>query len=66
MGEEWSQKIYEELLKIKDKLEKTLQGRAGLRVHDREGHLYMLQTRTGKRTAVAAVTYCGSKWSRRS
>ena len=46
---------YEHLEEVARKLEEPLQRHAGPRVHHRGRPLYMLQTRTGKRTGPAAV-----------
>jgi pyruvate, orthophosphate dikinase len=46
--------VYEQFIHICNKLEMHY-GYAGYRIYDRKGYLYMLQTRTGKRTAPAAV-----------
>jgi pyruvate,orthophosphate dikinase len=55
MGEEWSQKSWKELLKIKDTLEKRYKDVQDFEFTIERGKLYMLQTRTGKRNAIAAV-----------
>ena len=47
--------IYEELLEVKDKLEGHYKDMQDFEFTAQEGNLYMLQTRTGKRTAAAAV-----------
>mgnify|MGYP006284705533 FL=1 len=47
--------IYEQLLDIKDKLEGHYRDMQDFEFTAQEGNLYMLQTRTGKRTAAAAV-----------
>jgi pyruvate, orthophosphate dikinase len=51
----WSQKSWKELLKIKDTLEKRYRDVQDFEFTIERGKLYMLQTRTGKRNAVAAV-----------
>lgn len=48
-------KIYEELVKIYQKLEKHYKEMQDLEFTIEEGKLYLLQTRTGARTAMAAV-----------
>ncbi len=48
-------KIYEELVKIYQKLEKHYKEMQDLEFTIEEGRLYLLQTRTGARTAMAAV-----------
>jgi pyruvate,orthophosphate dikinase len=55
MGTQWSQKSWKELLKIKDTLEKRYKDVQDFEFTIERGKLYMLQTRTGKRNAVAAV-----------
>ncbi|MFP4176386.1 MAG: pyruvate, phosphate dikinase [Candidatus Brocadiia bacterium] len=47
--------IYQQLLDIKDKLEGHYKDMQDFEFTAQEGELYMLQTRTGKRTAAAAV-----------
>ncbi|MFW6456877.1 MAG: putative PEP-binding protein, partial [Planctomycetota bacterium] len=47
--------IYDQLLDIKDKLEGHYKDMQDFEFTAQEGQLYMLQTRTGKRTAAAAV-----------
>ncbi len=51
----WNKKIYEQLLKIKDKLEKHYRDVQDIEFTIEKGKLYMLQTRNGKRTGAAAV-----------
>jgi len=51
----WNKKIYEQLLKIKDKLEKHYRDVQDIEFTIEKGKLYMLQTRSGKRTGAAAV-----------
>lgn len=47
--------LYEQLLKIKDKLEKHYKDMQDLEFTIEKGQLYLLQTRNGKRTAQAAL-----------
>ncbi len=47
--------IYDQLLDIKDRLEGHYKDMQDFEFTAQDGHLYMLQTRTGKRTAAAAV-----------
>lgn len=47
--------LYAQLLKIKDKLEKHYKDMQDLEFTIEKGHLYLLQTRNGKRTAQAAL-----------
>jgi len=47
--------VYEELIGIKDRLEQHYTDMQDLEFTVQEGKLYMLQTRTGKRTAAASV-----------
>jgi pyruvate,orthophosphate dikinase len=51
----WSKKSWKELLKIKETLEKRYRDVQDFEFTIEKGKLYMLQTRTGKRTAAAAV-----------
>ncbi|MBL0871042.1 MAG: pyruvate, phosphate dikinase [Phycisphaerales bacterium] len=51
----WQKKCYEQLLKIKTKLEKHYKDMQDIEFTIEQGKLYMLQTRTGKRTGSAAV-----------
>ncbi len=51
----WSKKSYEQLLKIKKKLEKHYREMQDIEFTIERGKLFMLQTRTGKRTGAAAV-----------
>jgi pyruvate,orthophosphate dikinase len=51
----WNKKVYEQLLKIKTKLEKHYREMQDIEFTIERGRLYMLQTRTGKRTGFAAV-----------
>ncbi|TWT47641.1 pyruvate, phosphate dikinase [Botrimarina hoheduenensis] len=48
-------KVHDELMKIKDKLEKHYKDVQDIEFTIERGKLYMLQTRTGKRTGMAAV-----------
>ncbi len=51
----WNKKVYDELMKIKSKLEKHYTDMQDIEFTIERGKLYMLQTRTGKRTGFAAV-----------
>jgi pyruvate, orthophosphate dikinase len=51
----WSKKSWQELLKVKDTLEHRYRDVQDFEFTIEKGKLYMLQTRTGKRTAAAAV-----------
>lgn len=51
----WNKKVHEQLLKIKDKLEQHYRDMQDIEFTIERGTLYMLQTRTGKRTGPAAV-----------
>src|SRR5206468_7741694 len=51
----WNKAVYEQLLKIKSKLEKHYKEMQDIEFTIERGKLYMLQTRTGKRTGFAAV-----------
>ncbi|GIW76533.1 MAG: pyruvate, phosphate dikinase [Phycisphaerae bacterium] len=51
----WSQKSWKELLDVKKKLEARYKDVQDFEFTIEKGKLYMLQTRTGKRTAAAAV-----------
>jgi pyruvate, orthophosphate dikinase len=51
----WNKKVYDQLLKIKTKLEKHYRDMQDIEFTIERGKLYMLQTRTGKRTGPAAV-----------
>jgi pyruvate,orthophosphate dikinase len=48
-------KVYEQLLQIRDKLESHYKEMQDIEFTVQDGTLYMLQTRTGKRTGTAAV-----------
>ena len=50
-----NQKAYEQLLKIRSKLEKHYKDMQDIEFTIQEGRLFMLQARSGKRTAAAAV-----------
>ncbi|RKY17941.1 MAG: pyruvate, phosphate dikinase, partial [Planctomycetota bacterium] len=47
--------VYEQLVSFKDKLEKHYRDMQDIEFTIQEGRLFFLQTRTGKRTAVAAI-----------
>jgi pyruvate, orthophosphate dikinase len=51
----WNKGVYQQLMKIKDKLEKHYRNMQDIEFTIERGKLYMLQTRTGKRTGPAAV-----------
>ncbi|MBI1373883.1 MAG: pyruvate, phosphate dikinase [Phycisphaera sp.] len=51
----WNNKVYKQLLDIKKKLEKHYREVQDIEFTIERNHLYMLQTRTGKRTGAAAV-----------
>jgi len=51
----WNNKVYKQLLAIKDKLEAHYKDVQDIEFTIEKGTLYMLQTRTGKRTGAAAV-----------
>ena len=51
----WNRKVYEQLLKIKTQLEKHYHEMQDIEFTIERGKLFMLQTRTGKRTGMAAV-----------
>lgn len=53
--EELLPKAYKELVKIKEKLEKHFKDMQDIEFTVQQGKLWMLQTRTGKRTAFAAL-----------
>lgn len=54
--EAWSSGVYEQLLKTKDTLEGHFGDMQDIEFTVQDGELYLLQTRTGKRTGKAAVT----------
>ncbi|MFO0784940.1 MAG: pyruvate, phosphate dikinase [Phycisphaerales bacterium] len=51
----WNKSVYQQLLKIKAKLEKHYKDMQDIEFTIERGTLYMLQTRTGKRAGTAAV-----------
>jgi len=51
----WNKKIYDQLMKIKTKLEKHYKDMQDIEFTIERGTLYMLQTRGGKRTGAASV-----------
>jgi len=51
----WNRKVYDQLLRIKTKLERHYRDMQDIEFTIERGKLYMLQTRTGKRTGAAAV-----------
>jgi pyruvate,orthophosphate dikinase len=51
----WNKKVYAQLIDIKHKLEKHYRDMQDIEFTIERGHLYMLQTRTGKRNGVASV-----------
>ena len=51
----WNKRVYNELLAIKKKLEKHYKDMQDIEFTIERGQLFMLQTRTGKRTGAAAV-----------
>jgi len=51
----WNKKVYDQLLKIKTKLEKHYKDMQDIEFTIERGHLYMLQTRNGKRSGFASV-----------
>ena len=51
----WNKKVYDQLIKIKNTLEKHYKEMQDIEFTVQDGVLYMLQTRTGKRTGTAAV-----------
>ncbi|MBN1852438.1 MAG: pyruvate, phosphate dikinase [Pirellulales bacterium] len=51
----WNREAYKQLLKIKDTLENHYRDMQDIEFTIEKGTLYMLQTRTGKRTGAAAV-----------
>ncbi len=50
-----NKKIYEELVAVKDRLEAHYKDMQDMEFTIQQGHLYILQTRNGKRTGAAAV-----------
>ena len=53
---QWKPEIYDQLLTIKDTLERHYREMQDIEFTVEHGELFMLQTRTGKRTGAAAVT----------
>lgn len=53
--EEYMPQVYKELVAIRNKLEKHFRDMQDIEFTIEEGKLYMLQTRTGKRSGIAAV-----------
>jgi len=51
----WNKEVYNQLIEIKDKLEEHYKDVQDIEFTIERGELYMLQTRTGKRTGHAAV-----------
>ncbi|MEC7565817.1 MAG: pyruvate, phosphate dikinase [Planctomycetota bacterium] len=51
----WNNRVYKQLLSIKDLLEDHYRDMQDIEFTIEQGELYMLQTRTGKRTGAAAV-----------
>jgi pyruvate,orthophosphate dikinase len=51
----WNRKVYQQLLGIKKTLERHYRDMQDIEFTIERGHLYMLQTRSGKRTGAAAV-----------
>ncbi|HJQ98116.1 MAG TPA: pyruvate, phosphate dikinase, partial [Candidatus Polarisedimenticolaceae bacterium] len=51
----WNKKVYDQLIGIKKKLEKHYRDMQDIEFTIERGTLYMLQTRTGKRTGLAAL-----------
>ncbi|MCA9159154.1 MAG: pyruvate, phosphate dikinase [Planctomycetales bacterium] len=51
----WNAKVYDELMVIKDKLERHYKDMQDIEFTIEKGTLFMLQTRNGKRTGMAAV-----------
>ncbi len=51
----WNKKVYDQLIRIKGTLEKHYKDMQDIEFTIERGTLYMLQTRTGKRTGFAAV-----------
>ncbi|MBX3379843.1 MAG: pyruvate, phosphate dikinase [Phycisphaeraceae bacterium] len=51
----WNKAVYQQLLKIKQKLEKHYKDMQDIEFTIERGELFMLQTRTGKRAGTAAV-----------
>jgi len=51
----WNKEVYNQLIKIKSKLEKHYKDMQDIEFTIEQGELYMLQTRNGKRSGMAAV-----------
>jgi pyruvate,orthophosphate dikinase len=51
----WNDRVYQQLMQIKDKLETHYKEMQDIEFTIEKGTLFMLQTRTGKRTGMAAV-----------
>ncbi len=51
----WNSKIYKQLVDIKDRLEKHYKDMQDMEFTIQQGYLYVLQTRTAKRTGAAAI-----------
>ncbi|MDP6986438.1 MAG: pyruvate, phosphate dikinase [Phycisphaerales bacterium] len=51
----WNKSVFDQLMKIRSKLEKHFREVQDIEFTIERGHLWMLQTRRGKRTAAAAV-----------
>ncbi|MEM9166275.1 MAG: pyruvate, phosphate dikinase [Planctomycetota bacterium] len=51
----WNKKVFDQLMKIKTRLEKHYKDMQDIEFTIEQGKLFMLQTRTGKRTGAAAV-----------
>ena len=51
----WNKAVFDQLMKVRAKLEKHYRDVQDIEFTIERGHLWMLQTRTGKRTAAAAV-----------
>ncbi len=51
----WNRQVYKQLLEIKETLEKHYHDMQDIEFTIERGELFMLQTRTGKRTGAAAV-----------
>jgi len=51
----WNKAVFEQLMKVRSKLEKHYRDVQDIEFTIERGHLWMLQTRSGKRTAAAAV-----------
>ncbi len=51
----WNKSVFDQLMKVRSKLEKHYRDVQDIEFTIERGHLWMLQTRAGKRTAAAAV-----------